>query len=810
MSRKKKPQPAPRPAPPDDSVVAPPRAGRFKESIEYFKELLKRERRPEWLEGLAAAYAGRADQLAAKGMVNEALALWRTRAEACGAPLLDGPYIGWLLQTGQAQQALALLPQLAQLPDDARERARARLAPVLLAAPEPLLAGLSDEDRRHCAAARAALAACTSGDGAALDAALPAISFRSPYRDLRPLLKAMSLLGADRAAAAAALARVPADGPFEAIAAALRVCLLPRSEWRAGLRELDDAGRALVLELEGCPPAQRPFVLELAMRAGEAAPAELFELLLRHKRALPETFVRRNSLRLLPHAPLRLDALRPAGLAPTDVEREHALALAAELKQRPDVAERHWLRLAELLAQAPDGAPRAALVLRHLADAHAHHRADGGLCSHAQTWLERSLQLDPADRTTVLRLVRAARADANLKEARRLLDAARERAPDDTALLLEAVEIALAAGSFKKAAGLAKQVLQSDPINPRVRSLIGQAHLSHARKQLGTGNRAAAQRELDEAANWLRGSGERGVLTLLCGLAAEPAAAADALLRDAVAELGGPLIGAFHILLEARRIKHPAAAEPLELLRRAGIDVTATPAAADVVAFARALQEVPLTDAALRAALGVLGTMVERAAGRAELGESDHLLVCEALQRHRLGALTRRFAAAALARWPKRPVFVYLEAAARFGAAPWTMPRREWERLDRVYEEAQDQGDQRTAARLSRLLGEARRPTARWPGAGDEPDLEDEPSIEQIIEDLGGEDAFLELTRRQLGAEMFDQLRRASPGDKARLVQALAAMLASAGAGPVPQPRRRRRKAAGQHAPATQKSLFDD
>ena len=64
-------------------------AARYRDVIELFKELLKRERRPAWLNGLAAIYAGRAEQLAAKDMIKKALALWRTRAGACQLPLLD-------------------------------------------------------------------------------------------------------------------------------------------------------------------------------------------------------------------------------------------------------------------------------------------------------------------------------------------------------------------------------------------------------------------------------------------------------------------------------------------------------------------------------------------------------------------------------------------------------------------------------------------------------------------------------------------------------------------------------------------------
>ena len=245
-------------------------ASRYKEAIEQFKELLKRERRSAWLAGLAAAYAGRAEQLAAKDMVKEALALWRTRADACNVPLLGGPYVAWLLKSGQMAQALNLLSAVDKLPPEAQALAQAQLAAAALVAPDALLAGLPAHSPllHHRAAARAALAASAQGDAAALAQALQAISFRSPYRDLRPLLKTLALQASEPHLAAATLLRVPEKGPFEPVAQALRVALLPGIEWLSGLLALDEAGRTLVLDLKGCPPSQRPLVLDMAARAG--------------------------------------------------------------------------------------------------------------------------------------------------------------------------------------------------------------------------------------------------------------------------------------------------------------------------------------------------------------------------------------------------------------------------------------------------------------------------------------------------------------------------------------------------------------
>lgn len=804
-------------------------AARYRDAIELFKDLLKRERRPAWLDGLAAAYAGRAEQLAAKDMVKEALALWRTRAEACQVPLLDGPYVGWLMRAGQIEQALRLLPSVDKLPAALREQAMAQLALAVLVAEDHLLAGLSPEHLGHRAAARAAIAACArdgaQGDPAATAAALQGLSFHSPYRDLRPLLKALTLLATDPTAAVASLARVPASGPCRALVQAMQVYLMPGIEWLAGLRTLDDAGRTLVLDLKGCPLPQRALVLDLIAHSGPGAPvpAELFDLLQRHRRVLPEGLARPLALRLLPHAPRRLDAFRASFGPLAEADQERVLALAAEVRLQPEDAEDHWLRLVKLLGPSPTGRRRAALVLRRLADQHAHHSADGMLCGHALNWLEQSLRLDPTDLDSYLRLLRDARNGGDLKQARVWFDRASLHFLGDARLLQEGVETALAAGAYKKAASLAKQVLLGDPINPRLRTLVGQSHLAHARKLIGARKLQAARRELDAAAPWLRGRAERGQLGLLNGLAAEPAepaATGDALLRQAVVDLGGALVGAFQLLLEAKRVAPGSAFAPQDLLRRAGVDTHATPDAADLLALARALQATPQREPAVNVALGVLSAMLTRAATHAQQTEIDHLLLCEALHRHGQPELTRRFAAAGLARWPGRPVFVYLEAAARFGALPRAMPQTEWDRLDSVFEQARDQGDQRSASRLSKLLGAASRP---GPIAGPKSTLGIGPeAIGDVLDGMlasGRVDDIFDMARRALGKASFNHLQREVKGSKRQFAEALVQMLKAAAAfeaglpsfvpATVLLPQRQLPKASAAAHP-NQVNLFDD
>ncbi|MGH8625691.1 MAG: hypothetical protein ACREYC_10620 [Gammaproteobacteria bacterium] len=83
-------------------------AGHHREAIARYKDLLKRERRSQWVAELASAYQGRAAALSAKGMVKEALIIWQNRAEFCACPLAEPFYFRLLLHNHQVQEAIAL------------------------------------------------------------------------------------------------------------------------------------------------------------------------------------------------------------------------------------------------------------------------------------------------------------------------------------------------------------------------------------------------------------------------------------------------------------------------------------------------------------------------------------------------------------------------------------------------------------------------------------------------------------------------------------------------------------------------------
>ena len=766
-------------------------ASHFKEAIEFYKELVKRERRADWVDGLASCYAARALDLAAKGMVKEALVLWRNRADLCGKPLVEATYVDLLLQAGEQNEVLRLLAEK-DVPAEVLANLETRLAAIVLLAPDAALAHLPADSLllRHRAPAREALAAYQRGDFAAMEMQLQSIPFRSPYRDLRPILKALVLLTPNtpkdaellRAEALSAIARVPADGPFERLLAVIRAAAEPGARWLTALRDMDDGSRQLLLNLKGCPDKLHTLVIELA-RLGDAPAAPLlFDLLVRHRGAMPEGVAAGLCRRLLPHALERQKVYTTSFGRFSEDEREHVFALGAELQQLIERAEDHWEKMGKALSASPGKKLYVALILRHMAEGHDGHAKEGRLCGEAISLLSTSLDFDPEDRNVYLKLIRAFRADTDLASARSYLDKVLPRFPKDAEILLEAVETALAGKAFKKASVLAKKVLELDPINPKVRALIGHAHLSHARKLIKSASHMAALKELDAADEWMRTPTDRATVKLLRAIVEEK----GDLLREAVADLGGFLVGGFYLLLEAARIGYDATA----LLRRAGIDLSITLSVTEIMAFAHVLNAVPDGEKSLRAAIGPLRAPLKRAAkasiGKAPFSEADQQLLCEALQRRKEHELVIVYAEAALKRWPGRPVFIYLKMLAKYGNNPDFISQRDLSILEQAAARADQQGDQRTALRIDELLSKFDGPD--W--AEDDLDgeflddmpLDDPRAVFELLLAMGGEKAFLDMARNALGEQLFLELKKQLGGNKKDFAQALIDRLMQLGA----------------------------
>jgi hypothetical protein len=389
-----------------------------------------------------------------------------------------------------------------------------------------------------------------------------------------------------------------------------------------------------------------------------------------------------------------------------------------------------------------------------------------------------------------VRLVQFWRRDGNLKRARLQLDAGLSHFPGDAALLMEAVEPAVAGSAFKKAAASARRLLELDPLNRKVRVLVGNAHLSHAAKQIAVSKPDAAKNEILEAASWLTSAADQGRMHLLQAWT-EPQGTAERLrlAQLAASTWGGGLAAGWRLVREAQgafpRVGLPEAAWRLH---EAGIDTAQAVTPTDLLELVQVLeQEAPL----VRKGQDPLLTWRKSIAALASVSVGQALdadacvRLCEAFSRHQEHDLAEKFASAGRKRWPDRPIFVYHAVAARFGKKGRIQGSKDFDDLEDALRRTHLSKDLRLSSRIEALF-EADNPMPDLGGLGDfggfdRPAGRGAPASpfgsglinpstfrEAIKVSIGldGGKSFLNNARRDLGDALMQQIERECAGDK--------------------------------------------
>ncbi|EGV19211.1 tetratricopeptide repeat protein [Thiocapsa marina] len=754
-------------------------AGRFREATAGFKALLKSapagEDRESLRDGLAHAYAGRARQLGAKGMHKEALVMWENRA-ALGALPAHPDHAVCLLRLGRVAQVMPMLEDRSLKADPGSGALLlGHLAAQMLAGTAGIAEALPAEDpiRVQATVAEEALDAYCVGNDQALAQALKAIPFRSPYRDLVQILKALSRLDPAardhrgdwteeaRSEAAKLLDRIDDDSGFARLRDAARLALLSEIELAPKLREAGPATRDLVFSLRGWPAERAVLWNELQTLGDSPQPKELLRLMFRHRRVLGETWVHERGLRLLLPKPQTGAKwwIEVGGKPLRKIDGYLLDAWESEADPDPWKVVTYWQDYADLLLAAAEHrvepgsetALRIALVRRRaetLFQVLQRMEPDSdpeSLPGTIAAELESSLEYDPDDRATYLGLIAYyLRGGKALKDARRILKRAQERWPTDKAVLTAAMDTAIAGGAFKKAATIAADILAVDPINSGVRERLVEAHLAHARKNLKDQRPDLAMRALALAEDWSRTERTRERLDLVRGLAELLAfdPQGEARLQAVAESLGKGLAARLILLLEADACGIPGA----RLLKQLGLTKAPTPDVVDLRAFFSRVRAHLDTGAKLPSEVGGTLKAPLKQTARLKLDQGEMESICETLRRTDLHDVRLAFAEAALKRWRGEPVFeLHAFEARHHGVVPWNIPMREMLRLEQALERARDNGDSRLVHRIIEILSGPSLPFGGPPRGGfgggfieDEWDDEDEDEdIDDAFDDGG-------------------------------------------------------------------------
>jgi len=693
-------------------------AGHYRDAVTHFKALLKIEDADEPRAGLAAAYQGRARELAAKGMLKEALTIWDNRSRFCPGAMPDPEHFRILVRTGHTGEAIRGYRQMKQSGDkDTLSEFCRVLAALHLAGGSGLEEELSDDDPIivHGVHARGALISWCKSDDLAVGEALAKIPFRSPYRDWALILKALIKWPADTAGAGALLQRVPAGSAFSPLARAAGLALMPDSEFTDALTHADEATYRFAAALRGWTATRMALYSELK-RLGEPPSANsLAKVMHRHRVNLGEDWVQHHGMRLLldryprglSHSPLANNARLSA------FHRDLIGAWHQEETNDPWAIINAWEGVIRHLRDPSDPAPssddalRVAAIQRrletewHMLEYPDDPWDDKSLSQRALNHFAESLSFDPDDKPTSIRLIIYCRGKSDLKQARQVLEQALTRWPDDVNVLAEALNTAVAGSAYKKAAGYAQRILALDPVNNEAIGGLLEAHLSHARKQMHKGRSDLVERELAAADPWARGEKATAKLECLRGIVLfdNDRLAGSTALRGMMEQLGG-MTGQLMLALEIACLNRPVAS----FMKKLEVTKITRPDKAEFLCFLRELREAMDTHANLpREVAAYFEPALQRAAGL-ELTLPESETACETLQRCGLEDARLAHARAALKRWPGQPNLEFHAVGARLNTTHQPVTEAEIERLETAWNRAREDGDTRTAHRIGELL----------------------------------------------------------------------------------------------------------
>jgi len=657
--------------------------GCYREAVDIYKYLLKQEVRQEWQDSLTTAYLKWAETLANKKMYKEAVALW----ENCPQTQQVEHYLLWLLGAGRFIKAIeAFIKFHSRLSNnDPLTQSLLALMGILLLTDATLVERLPQDFplRKHYPLIKAALQAYGQGDEA--ESYLKQIPFRSPYRDFSQLLKALI----HPSQAKELLEKVPSHSPYKKLA---KLVQAPPTK----LNSLTEAEQKLVACLKGFNPQE----LNLLRTAVSQNPHVLFDKISSEPSILGAERSRQFCLALLPSCPELILRYEKIFEPLPEFTKRRCQALYYERQENFIAAEKQWRIAVDLLkrqAEETDAKLKAALILRHLVEL-AKLRSSDTDANEIIGLLVESLQLDPHDKDTYLKLIELSKGQ---KTYHQWTEIAIKQFPQDSDLLALAMEAASAKKAFKKAAAFANRLLKVDPIHSRAKQILLSAHLSHARKLIKSSKYSLARQELGRILPLEKNSkpsGRRIILEVLLAWQEEQASTMQ-LLQEGHRLAGGGLLGQFCVSLEMQRlgIKQP-------LLAPLAAKYLPTPQ--EILGLLNLINAAQGED--LRATKKVVSQLKAplQLAVTQSFSKAEMVSICQCFKQIKHYDLLTLYANQALKNWPAQPIFVFYQTLGKIKNMLFNLEKADLDNLEDAFERANQQGDKRTVMMIVSFMNE--------------------------------------------------------------------------------------------------------
>ncbi len=539
---------------------------RYKKAIEAYKRLITQEQRTEWLEDLAQAYLGRARELSKQSLYQEAAVLWENRAKSCCCEDHIDEYLRWLfLAKRYVKAASVLFNSKIVLQSSEKQQFNEYLAAILLTHDLPEIDAILPADlnwKLHKTLIQQAINAYSQGNDP--QEYLKQIPFRSPYRDLRLILKAMHE-GTENQL------QISPNSVYYQFVELLQIRHQTEIVRCDKIMTLSQQEFEFISYLYSWQQEQIKLINHLR-KAHDATPQWLFRFIVDYKTILGEVYSQNACLRILPYHSDNIKEYQHVFTQISDIEITHLYALANELKANIRDSVINWYKMVALLSGSTEHKAFAKLPekIDHISLQHRYEVAiilrhifkllDEILdVSEDDTYISLlidSLRFDPTDKPSYIKLIDYFSQDK--KQHQYWIQAAIKQFPSDIEVLLLGIEAAIANKAFKKVEQFAKTILKYDPINAKARRFLLFSHLSSARKQIKAKKYDLARAELEHAEKIERASQRTGLIQINQGwlsVLEEDAETATTCFKAALQIITAPILQVICLTVEGQSVK---------------------------------------------------------------------------------------------------------------------------------------------------------------------------------------------------------------------------------------------------------------
>lgn len=468
------------------------REGNYKKAIECYKSLIKVDDNPQWWVQLAESYRLRAYQLADKKMFAEAMASFDNNKQITGDyPDID-VCVSWLQQS-KNEAKVALFYQQNQDNKTVNRLLAPSVAMQLLLNNKKVVDVISHDSIlwQHSQITHKIFDAWCKSDDTAVESLLKQLPFRSAYKELAKVFKALLIIDSDPDKAHTLLQSIDNHSAFYGFADDLLTMyrcnsddqhkLLQRPHTLLTLSKIKGWSKSDEKLWKNAQTFQKSktakAALQLLALVKKTLPTEQYQALLGAAFYMSEYLSDDQRFKSIPeHELLRICALQ------------------TRAKNRPDEEGYEWMAFTkcfkEMAPEQDENTQRTlAVAFSHVADlAKGQHPP-----THIQC-LKNSVNAYPTE--AAYQALFDTSDNHRVKDLNEYVESATATFPANIGFLKRAMQAQIDSQSYKKAAKLAKRILKLDPVHQSARRALINAHLGHSCTLLSQKKLPAMEKEL--------------------------------------------------------------------------------------------------------------------------------------------------------------------------------------------------------------------------------------------------------------------------------------------------------------------------